>query len=286
MKNGRNRPAHGHQGATRKVPRTLDLRVPVTPHEKARIVWDAGTAGVPMAAYLRDLGLGRRPRAVLDFERTDTSLSVGGDVGRFGGLLKLWLTNDSKLRDFGTGEVRELLRRVQDTESALLQFTERAMGAMSRDAVPVGEPFVVEESAPRRARHIHVPAAPQEAEKIRERAARRRSTVANHLRTLGVVYRPLSWVDGQQIIDLQVEGEALACQGRLLKLWLTDSQELRQLPRAKVALAVEGAMRHAHERLESLRFIARRTRRARARAMFERGLEVTTGAIDCPVEEI
>ncbi len=63
----------------------------VTPEEKADIERLAATTGLSVSTYLRTLGLGYEPKSILDAEHILGLLKIGGDLGRLGGLLKLWL---------------------------------------------------------------------------------------------------------------------------------------------------------------------------------------------------
>lgn len=40
---------------------------------------------------------------------------INGDLGRLGGLLKLWLTNDARVAQFGESTIRAVLSRIEDT---------------------------------------------------------------------------------------------------------------------------------------------------------------------------
>jgi hypothetical protein len=48
--------------------------------------------------YLRAIGLGMGVTSIIDHRKVDELVRVNGDLGRLGGLLKLWLSNDEKLR--------------------------------------------------------------------------------------------------------------------------------------------------------------------------------------------
>jgi hypothetical protein len=76
-----------------------------------------------VAAYLRAVGTGYQPRAVVDREQIHEMLRINGDLGRLGGLLKLWLSDDRKLRGFDPGQVRQAilsaLRRIEANQSEL-----------------------------------------------------------------------------------------------------------------------------------------------------------------------
>ena len=69
----------------------------VTPQEKYEIEVLAQTTGRSTSAYLRNIGLGYPVKSILDNKRVEELSRINGDMGRFGGLLKMWLTNDPRL---------------------------------------------------------------------------------------------------------------------------------------------------------------------------------------------
>lgn len=106
---------------TRK--RGRHLRVPVLPDEEIVIKRQAAAAGLSVAAYLRNVGMGYQIKGVLDHRRVDDLARINGDLGRLGGLLKLWLTNDKKLRQFGAAQMRQtitaVLNKISQNQDAL-----------------------------------------------------------------------------------------------------------------------------------------------------------------------
>ncbi|MGL6156051.1 MAG: conjugal transfer transcriptional regulator TraJ [Ralstonia mannitolilytica] len=92
------------------------LRVPVFPEEQQRIEEMASQAGRSVAAYLRDVGQSYPIRGVMDYEKVRELAAINGDLGRLGGLLKLWLTNDPKTAHFGESTIRALLARIEKTQ--------------------------------------------------------------------------------------------------------------------------------------------------------------------------
>lgn len=92
--------------------RIRHLRVPVTPDEGAAIERQAGVAGLSVAAYLRLVGLGYQPRSMIDVAEAREIVRVNGDLGRLGGLLKLWLSDDGKLAQFGAEKMRRIIQGV------------------------------------------------------------------------------------------------------------------------------------------------------------------------------
>jgi hypothetical protein len=81
----------------------------VTSQEKAGIQEMARITGNSASAYLRKVGLGYEVKSVLDFEGVGELAKVNGDLGRLGGLLKLWLSNDKRLQGFDLVEQRRLV---------------------------------------------------------------------------------------------------------------------------------------------------------------------------------
>jgi len=101
------------------------FRVWVTPEERAKIERLAATTGLSASAYLRTLGLGYQPKSTLDAKHVCELLKLGGDMGRLGGLLKLWLVEqpgravlDSEVRLI-LNEIMELRGQIADKVAAL-----------------------------------------------------------------------------------------------------------------------------------------------------------------------
>jgi hypothetical protein len=118
-------------GSAKRRKRSRDLRVPVFPEEADAIAAQARAVGMTVAAYLRAVGAGYQPRAVVDRERIDDMLRVNGDLGRLGGLLKLFLTDDAKLSRFEPGQVRKVilvaLKRIEESQAELRTAVKQAM---------------------------------------------------------------------------------------------------------------------------------------------------------------
>jgi hypothetical protein len=118
-----------HKNPTRK--HGLHFRVPVLPDEEKQIKEQARTAGLKVAAYLRNLGLGYEVRSVLDLQSVDELAKVNADLGRLGGLLKLWLTNDERLSIFGPDKTKQLimavLKKIEDNQENLREIMKTAV---------------------------------------------------------------------------------------------------------------------------------------------------------------
>ena len=90
------------------------IRVWVTPEEKAGITEMARTTGNSTSAYLRKVGLGYEVRSILDYGRAQELVKVNADLGRLGGLVKLWLTNDRRLAHYSQDDLRRVLLSILD----------------------------------------------------------------------------------------------------------------------------------------------------------------------------
>jgi hypothetical protein len=95
------------------------FKVWVTPEEKARIERLAAASGLSASTYLRTLGLGHEPKSVLDAERVGDLLKACGDLGRLGGLLKLWLT-DRPGEGAKVEDVRALLHSIGELRDQIV----------------------------------------------------------------------------------------------------------------------------------------------------------------------
>ncbi len=104
---------------TRKSSTPIVVRV--TPDEKAAIEEFSRQTGRSMSAYLRMLGLGYQPKSLADNDRVMELAKINGDLGRLGGLLKLWLTNDVRTAQFGESTLRAALARIEDTQDKMIE---------------------------------------------------------------------------------------------------------------------------------------------------------------------
>lgn len=106
------------KNSTRKHGR--HLRVPVLPTEESEIKANAQRAGLTIAEYLRRLGLGYEIRGVIDQNSILELSKINADLGRLGGLLKLWLSQDKRVAHFDAKTIRLLLERIKATKEAML----------------------------------------------------------------------------------------------------------------------------------------------------------------------
>ena len=105
---------------TKRIKRDKRLRVPVLPEEEMMIKTKASEAGLTIAEYLRNLGLGYTVPSVIDNQQVDTLLKINADLGRLGGLIKLWLTNDRRTKYIAKSQLHMTLDTIRETQSAML----------------------------------------------------------------------------------------------------------------------------------------------------------------------
>lgn len=107
--------------------RAHHLRVPVFDDEKAVIEAQAAQAGMSVARYLREVGQGYQINGVTDAEHVRELVRVNGDLGRLGGLLKLWLTDDARVADVGANTILAVLGRIEATQEQMSHLMESVL---------------------------------------------------------------------------------------------------------------------------------------------------------------
>lgn len=118
-----------HRGPKRQMPNAPDrrnrilIKVHCSPEDKQRITALATEVGLPASAYLRSLGLQYRPAPVVDLQHIRTLSGHVGNLGRMGGLLKLWLSDDKKLREIDPetikAEIRHLVLSIEKNQESI-----------------------------------------------------------------------------------------------------------------------------------------------------------------------
>jgi len=73
------------------------IRVFADEAERALIQGSADTAGLSLSAFLRNVGVGYPVRSIVDQKQVAELAKINADLGRLGGLLKLWLAGDPRL---------------------------------------------------------------------------------------------------------------------------------------------------------------------------------------------
>jgi hypothetical protein len=105
------------QSVTRRA--TTPIKVYCLPEEKRLIEANAETAGKSVSSFLLAVGQGYQITGVVDAEQVREMARISGDLGRLGGLLKLWLTNDAKTAEFGPSTIRTVLQKIEHSQEEL-----------------------------------------------------------------------------------------------------------------------------------------------------------------------
>ncbi len=85
------------------------------PSERLELQTLADAAGLTVSTYLLRVGLGYRIEGILDHAFVEKPVRVNSNLGRLGGLLKLWLTDDPRTAKFGEAMIRAMLAKIEDT---------------------------------------------------------------------------------------------------------------------------------------------------------------------------
>ncbi|MBK1707895.1 conjugal transfer protein TraJ [Marichromatium gracile] len=95
------------------------IKVYCLPEEKEQIETQAKRAGMSAARYLREVGQGYHISGVVDYEQVRELARINGDLGRLGGLLKLWLTDDVRTAQFGQSTILAVLSKIEATQEEM-----------------------------------------------------------------------------------------------------------------------------------------------------------------------
>ncbi len=95
------------------------LKVYCLPEEKKLIEDNTRAAGKTVSDFLRTVGQGYQVIGVTDFERVRELARINGDLGRMGGLLKMWLTDDVRTARFDVETIYRLLARIETTQDEM-----------------------------------------------------------------------------------------------------------------------------------------------------------------------
>jgi hypothetical protein len=72
----------------------------------------------------------------VDYEQVRELSRINGDLGRIGGLLKLWLTNDERTLGFGPETIRAVLAKIEKTQDEMAAVMMRVVMPTARDVKP------------------------------------------------------------------------------------------------------------------------------------------------------
>lgn len=113
------------KNATRKG--CSPIKVYCLPEERAEIEAMANASGHSASTYLRLVGMGYHIQGVIDAEQVREMVRVNGDLGRLGGLLKLWLTNDARVAGFTPATIHALLSKIETMRDEMSRIMEKVV---------------------------------------------------------------------------------------------------------------------------------------------------------------
>jgi hypothetical protein len=103
------------------------IKVYCLPEERRQIEANANAAGLSLSTYLLNVGIGYQIRGMVDHKQVEELARINGDLGRLGGLLKLWLTDDERTAQFGKATIRALLSRIEATQDQMIELMKRVI---------------------------------------------------------------------------------------------------------------------------------------------------------------
>ena len=103
------------------------IKVYCLPEERRQIEANANTAGLSLSTYLLKVGSGCQMHSIIDHKQVEELARINGDLGRLGGLLKLWLTDDERTAQFGKATIRAVLARIEATQNQMIDLINRVI---------------------------------------------------------------------------------------------------------------------------------------------------------------
>ena len=111
------------------------------PEEKKRIEDNAKSTGKTASSFLLAVGQGYQVNGIVDAEQVREMATISGNLGRLGGLLKWWLTNDARTAEFTPDTVRLVLSKIEDLQQELGATMSQVIRPRSGSDKVKGVPF-------------------------------------------------------------------------------------------------------------------------------------------------
>jgi len=106
-----------------------------SPEERETIEQQARSTGLSKSSYLLRVGMGYPIRSIVDHHHVEELVKINGDLGRLGGLLKLWLSKETSVAGIEARTVRETLQKIEVAQ-------EQMLGLMQKVLRPQAEPIM------------------------------------------------------------------------------------------------------------------------------------------------
>lgn len=107
--------------------KSVRLEIRLSPEEKNEILYRANLCNMTIGSYMRSVGVGFVPKTNINLNAIDNLLQINADLGRLGGLLKLWLTDDLKLTYYSKYGIRHLVNKIEVTRDKLEQVMDEVL---------------------------------------------------------------------------------------------------------------------------------------------------------------
>ena len=115
-----------------KEPKTKNIAVWVTKEEHQIIKSKAHYSALSTSSYLRMLGMNYRLKSKIDAIAVDELVKAKADLGRIGGLFKLWLVHhDNGKANLGSKSYSEVETIVDELESKQIELLSSASRLMN-----------------------------------------------------------------------------------------------------------------------------------------------------------
>ena len=88
------------------------ITVRLSDDELATVLDAASGSSLRPSTLMRELALGHRPRSTVDRQAVHRLAILRSDLGRVGGLLRMWLTNDERLAFGEALDVPDLVAKI------------------------------------------------------------------------------------------------------------------------------------------------------------------------------
>lgn len=103
------------------------IKVYCFPDERETIEQQAHSTGLSKSSYLLRVGMGYPIRSIVDNHRVEELVKINGDLGRLGGLLKLWLSKETSVAGIEARTVRETLQKIDSTQDQMVALMQRVL---------------------------------------------------------------------------------------------------------------------------------------------------------------
>ena len=103
------------------------IKVYCFPEERETIEQQARSTGLSKSSYLLRVGMGYPIRSIVDHHQVEELVKINGDLGRLGGLLKLWLSNGKPAPGIDARTIRETLTKIDRTQDQMVALMHRVL---------------------------------------------------------------------------------------------------------------------------------------------------------------